>query len=69
MNEEDKLLLAEFDFWLKREGIDLPPERRVSALADFADIRKHVAIVDGSCAADAEPSMVYVLRPVAASRA
>ena len=67
MNERDKLL-AEFEYWLEREGIDLPPERRLGALADFADVRKHVEVVEGGSTANAEPATVYLLRS-GASRA
>ena len=61
MDERDKLA-AEFDYWLKREGIGLPPERRLGALADFADIRRHVEVVNCSSQSNAEPSTVFVLR-------
>ena len=62
MDERDTLL-AEFEYWLKRERIALPPERRLGALADFADVRKHVEIVDIACQSDPEPSTVPVLQP------
>ena len=62
MNERDKLL-AEFEYWLDREGIALPPERRLDALADFADVRKHVEVVEGVSQSNAEPSTVFLLRP------
>ena len=63
MDEQDKLL-AEFEYWLEKEGIDLPSERRQAALADFADVRRHVGAVDRAVMiiADAEPSSEYVLR-------
>ena len=61
MNERDKLC-AEFDYWLAREGIDIPPERRLSALADFIDVRKHVEIVESGSPSTSEPSTVFVLR-------
>ena len=62
MEKQDELL-AEFKYWLNREGITLPAERRTAALADFADLRKHVDIVDLACQADPEPSTVRVLQP------
>ena len=61
MDERDELL-AEFEYWLDRERIALPPERRLAALADFADVRRHVEIVNRSSPSDAEPSTVYALR-------
>ena len=61
--DEKEALLAEFDYWLKREGITLPAERRPDALADFADVRKHVAIVDIASQSNSEPTTVFVLRP------
>ena len=63
MDERDKLL-AEFEYWLQREGIDLPPERRLGALADFADLRRHVEVVNCGSESNAEPSTVFVLRSV-----
>ena len=62
MDERDALL-AQFDYWLDKEGIALPAERRLAALADFADVRRHVEIVDRSTPSDAEPAVVYLLRP------
>ena len=67
MEERDRLL-AEFEYWLEAERIDLSPERRLSALADFADIRRHVAIVDAASQSNAEPATVFVLLPTAVSR-
>jgi len=61
MDERDELL-AEFEYWLAREGIDLPPERRLGALADYADVRKHVEIVESASLSNTEPATVYVLR-------
>ena len=61
MEERDRLL-AEFEYWLDKEGIGLPAERRLGALADFADIRRHVEIVNGGSESNAEPSTVFVLR-------
>ena len=61
MDERDRLL-AEFEYWLEYEGIGLPPERRLGALADFADVRRHVGIVDGASQSNPEPSTVFVLR-------
>ena len=61
MDERDKLL-AEFEYWLDKEGIGLPPERRLGALADFADVRRHVEIVNRDARSNAEPSTVFVLR-------
>ena len=61
--EKQDALLAEFDYWLRREGITLPAERRQDALADFADVRKHVEIVDIASQSNPEPSTVFLLRP------
>ena len=63
MDERDKLA-AEFEYWLDREGIGLSPERRLGALADFADLRKHVEVVNSASQSNAEPSTVFVLRCV-----
>ena len=67
MEERDRLL-AEFEHWLEAEHIDLPPERRLGALPDFADIRRHVAIVDAASQSNAEPATVFVMTPTAVSR-
>ncbi len=61
--EKQDALLAEFEYWLKREGIALPAERCLAALADFADVRKQVEIVDIACQSDPEPSTLLVLPP------
>ena len=61
MDEQDKLL-AEFEYWLHKEDIDLSPERRLHALADFIDVRKHVEVVARATESESEPSMVFVLR-------
>ena len=61
MDEQDKLL-AEFEYWLRKEGIELPPAQRLGALADFADVRTHVAAVDRASESNPEPSTVFVLR-------
>ena len=61
MDEHDKLL-AEFEYWLRKEGIDLPPALRLDALADFADVRTHVEVVDRASESNSEPSTVFVLR-------
>lgn len=60
--DEKETLLAEFEYWLNREGIALPAERRTGALADFADVRKHVGIVNNTSQSNPEPSTVFVLR-------
>ena len=62
MDEQDALN-AEFEYWLSREGITLPAERRADAFADFADVRKHVGIVDTASRSNPDPSTVFVLRP------
>ena len=61
--EEQNRLLADFKYWLNREGIALPPERYLEALADFADIRRHVEIVNGEFGSETEPATVFALRP------
>ena len=60
--DEKETLLAEFEYWLNREGIALSAERRTGALADFADVRKHVGIVDNASQSKPEPSTVFVFR-------
>ena len=54
-------LLAEFKYWLDREGIILPPERIAGALADYADVRHHVDVVTAASPQE-EPATVLVLR-------
>jgi len=67
MSEQDKLL-AEFEYWLNREGIDLSSERRLAALAEFADVRRHVEIVSRALQPDSEPSIVFVVRSAGLQR-
>ena len=62
MEKQDELL-AEFEYWLKREGITFPAERCLAGLADFVDVRRHVEIVDIACQSAPESSTVLVLRP------
>lgn len=65
MDESGKLL-AEFKYWLDREGIILPPDRIAGALADYADVRHHVDVV-AAAAPREEPATVLVLGPRTAS--
>ena len=60
--DEKETLLAEFEYWLNKEAIALPAERRTGALADFSDIRKHVGIVGNASQSNPGPATVFVLR-------
>ena len=61
MDESGKLL-AEFKYWLDREGIILPPDRFAAALADYVDVRHHVDVVAAASPRE-EPATVLVLGP------
>lgn len=56
-------LLEEFLLLLDKAGIALSGDRLHDALMVFADIKKQVAIVNGACAPQTEPSNVFVLAP------
>jgi hypothetical protein len=57
-------LAAEFDCLMKRAGIKLPPQRRVSALAAYADLRGQIALLHGRYGPESEPSNVFRLSPI-----
>jgi hypothetical protein len=56
-------LAAEFDCLMKRAGITIPPQRRVSALAAYADLRGQIALLHGRYGYESEPSNVFRLSP------
>jgi hypothetical protein len=56
-------LAAEFDCLMKRAGITIPPQRRVSALAAYADLRSQIVLLHGRYGYESEPSNVFRLSP------
>jgi hypothetical protein len=56
-------LAAEFDCLMARAGIKIPPQRRVSTLAAYADLRGQIALLHGRYGHEAEPSNVFRLSP------
>ena len=56
-------LAAEFDCLMARAGITIPPRRRATALAAFADLRGQIALLHGRYDHTAEPSNVFSLAP------
>ena len=56
-------LAAEFDCLMARAGIKVPPQRRASTLAAYADLRGQIALLHGRYGPEAEPSNVFRLTP------
>ena len=52
-------LAAEFNCLMARAGITVPPQRRVSVLAAYADLRGQIALLHGRYGPEAEPSNVF----------
>ncbi|MDR3538421.1 MAG: hypothetical protein P4L71_18140 [Acetobacteraceae bacterium] len=57
-------LAAEFDAFMKRSGVTVPPERRPVALAGYADLLTQIALLHGRYSHVAEPANVFRLQPV-----
>ena len=57
-------LAAEFDCLMTRAGIKVPPQRRESALAAYADLRGQIALLHGRYGPESEPSNVFRLSPI-----
>ena len=57
-------LAAEFDCFMARAGITIPPARRASTLAAYADLRGQIALLHDRYGPEAEPSNVFRLSPV-----
>ena len=55
------VLAAEFDCLMTRAGIAVPPARRATALAAYADLRGQIALLHGRYGPEAEPSNVFRL--------
>jgi hypothetical protein len=56
-------LAAEFDCMMVRAGITVPPQRRASALAAYADLRGQIELLHGRYGPEAEPSNVFRVAP------
>ena len=52
---------AEFDCLMARAGITVPPARRATVLAAYADLRGQIALLHGRYGPEAEPSNVFRL--------
>jgi hypothetical protein len=57
-------LAEEFDCLMKRAGIKVPPQRRASALAAYADLKGQIALLHGRYGPESEPSNVFRLSPI-----
>ena len=55
-------LAAEFDCLMARAGITVPPQRRATVLAAYADLRGQIALLHGRYGHEAEPSNVFRAR-------
>lgn len=60
-HDDENELAAEFGRLLDKAGIVLAPEKARVALTEFADMKKHVAIVNRACPPASEPSNIFVL--------
>ena len=56
-------LAAEFDCLMARAGITVPPQRRSTVLAAYADLRGQIALLHDRYGPEAEPSNVFRLSP------
>lgn len=56
-------LAAEFDTFMVRAGITIPPERRGAVLAAYADIRDQMNLLRGRYSHLNEPSNIFRLEP------
>jgi hypothetical protein len=56
-------LAAEFDCLMARAGITIPPQRRASTLAAYADLRGQITLLHDRYGPEAEPSNVFRLTP------
>ncbi len=64
-NPTPEALEAEFDMFMARAGITVPPDRRPAMLTGFAELRAQAAMLrDASRTAAAEPSNVFRLSPL-----
>ena len=64
----DKALEAEFDCLMARAGLTIPPARKASYLAAFADLRSQLALLRTNRSAAVEPSNVFRLLPMEPTR-
>ncbi len=55
------VLAAEFDCLMARAGITVPPQRRTTVLAAYADLREQIAMLHGRYGPESEPSNVFSL--------
>lgn len=56
-------LAAEFDIFMTRAGIVVPPERRAAVLSAYADIRAQMVLLRGRYSHLNEPSNIFSLEP------
>jgi hypothetical protein len=60
-------LAAEFDILMRRAGITVPPDRRATVLAGYADLHEQIALLHNRYAHTDEPANVFRLSPPRAS--
>ena len=59
-------LAAEFDVFMQRAGLVIPPDRRAALLAGYADLRAQLPLLRQPRTAAAEPSNIFHLVPMGA---
>lgn len=57
-------LKAEFDAFLRRAGVTLPPNRHAAALAGYEDLLNQIALLHGRYSHMTEPANIFRLQPV-----
>jgi hypothetical protein len=56
-------LAREFDMFMARAGLTVPPARRAPVLASYADFRAQIALLHGRHEHTDEPAHVFSLPP------
>ena len=59
-------LAAEFDLFMRRAGLTVPPERREGVLVAYGELLEQVALLRNGRHAAAEPANVFRLQRIAA---
>jgi hypothetical protein len=59
-------LAAEFDIFMRRAGLTIPPDRLPALLTGYADLRAQLPLLRQPRTAAAEPSNVFRLVPAGA---
>lgn len=58
------ILAAEFDAFMARAGVTVPPGRRATILAAYADFRAQIDLLHGRQDHTGEPAHTFALTPM-----